>query len=260
MSILHITIPTWVTVPSEVGVELPYPFWNVGDQPMLFHWMDLAQECDIEEVILHVPEGIDATAWDERYLDRLSLWPVRFSMTSALPPSGEYGPDFSVVGIETLNLDGIQLECPGIWEMINHHWKMVTQRLETLWQKYVRLAPGIPVGRGSSVHRSATLVEPYWIGEGCQVGAGAVVGPYASLDRDCIVGDGATVTDSHLGSGTRIGPHARIKGFSIENGVVMNRHKELIHLSLDPLLVSGQTTFGSPEFNSVKHESCSTFS
>lgn len=259
MSILHITIPNWVTVPSGVGIDIPFPFWNVGDQPMLFHWMDLAQECDIEEVILHVPEGIDTSDWEQRYLDRIPLWPVRFSMTHALPPCHEYGSDYSVVGIETLNLEGIQLDCPGIWEMLDHHWKLVTERLEMLWRKYVRLAPGIPVGRGSSVHRSATLIEPYWLGEGCQVGAGAVVGPYVSLDRDCIIGEGAIVSHTHLGSGTRIGPHARIKGRSIENGVVFNRDKKLTHHSVDPLLVSGRTTYGSADSGKFNHQLCSTF-
>jgi hypothetical protein len=258
MSILHITIPTWVSLASDAGIEIPFPFWNVGDQPMLFHWMDLAQECDIEEVILHVPVGIDTVDWEVRYLDRLSLWPVRFSMTHEPPPSDEYGPEFTVVGIETLNLEGTQLQCPGIWELLEHHWKLVSDRLEMLWHKYVRLAPGIPVGRGSSVHRSATLIEPYWIGEGCQVGAGAVVGPYATLDRDCIIGDGAIVSHTHLGSGTRIGPHSIMKGRTIENGVVFNRAKKITHQSLDPLLVSGRTTFGISDQNQIRHQLSST--
>jgi len=254
MSILHITIPDWVTVASGAGVELPFPFWNVGDQPMLFHWMDLAQECDIEAVILHVPNGIDIADWQDRYLDRLSLWPIRFSMTHHRPPTEDSGPDFSAVSVETLNVGGEHLENPGIWDMLDHHWKLVTERLETLWQKYERLAPGLPVGRGSSVHRSATLVEPYWIGEGCEVGVGAVVGPYASLDRDCVVGAGAIVSHSHLGSGTRVGPHITIKGRSIENGVVWSRAKKLVHHSLDPLLVAGRCTVDLPGSRKARNE------
>jgi hypothetical protein len=258
MSILHITIPTWVSLPCDAGIEIPFPFWNVGDQPMLFHWMDLAQECDIEEVILHIPEGINTSEWEDQYLDRLSLWPVSFSLTYALPPSDEYGPEFSVVGVETLNLEGLKLACPDIWAMLEHHWKLVVERLDTLWQKYVRLAPGVAVGRGSSVHRSATLIEPYWIGEGCHVGAGAVVGPYASVDRDCIIGEGSTISHTHVGSGTRIGPHSSMKGRSIENGIVFNRDKKLIHQSLDPLLVSGRTTFGASDQGKIKQQLCST--
>lgn len=70
---------------------------------------------------------------------------------------------------------------------------------------------GVRIAPDAEVAPDAQIVGPVLIASGAQVGAGASVGPYAVLDRDARVESGATVRDSVLAPGTRIGERARLE-------------------------------------------------
>jgi NDP-sugar pyrophosphorylase family protein len=64
----------------------------------------------------------------------------------------------------------------------------------------------------ATVDEGATLVGPFYVGPGCSVAAGAVVGPQAVLTSGVRVEPGAQVLDSVLWEGTVVSEKARVEG------------------------------------------------
>jgi NDP-sugar pyrophosphorylase family protein len=83
---------------------------------------------------------------------------------------------------------------------------------------------------GGHVHRDARVDEgaelngPFFIGPGCHVHAGAVIGPDAVLTRDVTVEPGGRVRDSVVWDGTRIAEGATLDGALVGAGVAVGRH------------------------------------
>ena len=66
------------------------------------------------------------------------------------------------------------------------------------------------VAPGARVDRTARIEGPLFIDDGCVVNAGARIGPYSVLGRDCLVGEDADISGSILWPGTHVGPEARV--------------------------------------------------
>ena len=60
------------------------------------------------------------------------------------------------------------------------------------------------------IDRTARVEGPLFIDDGCVVDAGARIGPYSVLGRDCFVGEEADISGSILWPGTRVGPEAHL--------------------------------------------------
>jgi hypothetical protein len=71
------------------------------------------------------------------------------------------------------------------------------------------------VGEGVEIASSARVVGPTYIGERTIIRAGATIGPFASVERDCVVDCGATVQRSTVMPQTYLAA-----GVLIQNGVV----------------------------------------
>jgi hypothetical protein len=227
-------MPHWATQGAEYGITKPYAFWNVADQPMLYHWFDLAHESDYEKVIFHSP---DADQLKTLYFDRESFWPVKCQFTDNKPPAKKSGQDYSVVSVDSLHQTGIPLKTPDLWGMIDNHWKLVSDRLEILWLKHQQLAPGLAVGRHSTVHPSANLIAPYWIGNGCEIGENCTVGPFACIGDFTRLERGACLSSTHAGQGLVIGEDIVLNSHFAEEGKLFNRKKRIRHKSTDPLIL-----------------------
>jgi carbonic anhydrase/acetyltransferase-like protein (isoleucine patch superfamily) len=86
------------------------------------------------------------------------------------------------------------------------------------------------VGENVSLASSARVVGPSYIGDGTIVHAGTIIGPFASVERDCVVDCGTTVERSTILPRTYLAPgllirHALVDGDYLENlscGVVAN--------------------------------------
>lgn len=74
-----------------------------------------------------------------------------------------------------------------------------------------QLKPGVWVARNVSVHPTATLEAPVYLGPNSQVGQNAHVGPFAVLAEDCIVGAESCLSDALIGPGTYVGEALEIR-------------------------------------------------
>lgn len=71
------------------------------------------------------------------------------------------------------------------------------------------------VGEGVELAKSARVIGPTYIGERAIIRAGATIGPFASVERDCVIDCGATVERSTVMPQTYLAP-----GILIQDGVV----------------------------------------
>ncbi len=71
------------------------------------------------------------------------------------------------------------------------------------------------VGEGVELAESARVIGPTYIGERAIIRAGATIGPFASVERDCVIDCGTTVERSTVMPQTYLAP-----GILIQDGVV----------------------------------------
>jgi hypothetical protein len=74
-----------------------------------------------------------------------------------------------------------------------------------------QLKPGVWVARNVSVHPTAMLEAPVYLGPNTQVGQNAHVGPFAVLAEDCIVGAESCLSNALIGPGTYVGEALEIR-------------------------------------------------
>jgi hypothetical protein len=77
------------------------------------------------------------------------------------------------------------------------------------------------IGEGVKVATSARVIGPSYIGARTIVRAGATIGPFSSVERDCVVDCGTTVEQSTVLPDTYLAP-----GLLIRNGLVDGGHLE----------------------------------
>lgn len=79
---------------------------------------------------------------------------------------------------------------------------------------------------GAVVDRSAILEGPCLIGPNAQVHAGAYVGPYSVIGRDCIVGEQASVKRAILWPGAQLEPQAHARGCVLASNAVLGQNAQ----------------------------------
>ncbi|MEI6876011.1 MAG: hypothetical protein WCL50_12880 [Spirochaetota bacterium] len=99
-------------------------------------------------------------------------------------------------------------------------------------------SPGIRQSHHVRVHPSARLVPPVYIGDSAEVGAGAVVGPFASLERGSVVGRDTVVRRSVLLPWTIVGEGLTIEDFVVEGAAFFKPSMDASYVSGDPAISS----------------------
>ncbi len=91
----------------------------------------------------------------------------------------------------------------------------------------IRLRDNVLLGEGVQLPDLEQIEGPAFIGNFCQVDAGARIGPYTVLGPNVIVKEGATVVRSMVDSGSYIGRSARLEGTILGKGVDVRAHAVL---------------------------------
>lgn len=84
------------------------------------------------------------------------------------------------------------------------------------------------IGKGASLADSAKILGPTYIGDRTVVRAGAVIGPFASIEHDCTVDCGTTVEESTVLPCTYIAPGLLIRHALVDGGHLEDLHRGLI--------------------------------
>jgi NDP-sugar pyrophosphorylase family protein len=81
---------------------------------------------------------------------------------------------------------------------------------------------GICIGHGASIHPTARLLAPLFIGPNCRIGAGVVAGPGAVVGENCIVDDDTSIVNSMTTPGTYIGQGLELDGVVVDRNRLVN--------------------------------------
>jgi len=74
------------------------------------------------------------------------------------------------------------------------------------------------VAEGARFDSSARLIGPAYIGARCIIGAGATIGPFASIEHDCHVDCGTTVEQSTILPYTYLSPGLLVRNAQVDGG------------------------------------------
>ena len=121
---------------------------------------------------------------------------------------------------------------PGYWIDIGTPEKYLQVHRDILNRRLPVLLDGLPrangfVHRDARVSDAAVLDGPFYVGPGCDVAAGASIGPNAVLVADVRVEPGARVGDSVLWRGVLVGADCEVDGSLVGPGVRLGRSSVL---------------------------------
>lgn len=121
----------------------------------------------------------------------------------------------------------------GYWIDIGTHEKYRQVHRDILSGRFPVRLDGAPreggvVHPGARLDSGARLLAPFYIGPGCDVSAGAEIGPGTVLVGGVRLEKGARVADSVLWPGTSIGAEARIDGALLGGNVRVGRNAQVV--------------------------------
>lgn len=220
----RLACPDWGRLDTVWQRSQPYVLWPVGDQPLLYHWLDAAVDSGRKKVVLYVadrPEQVRAA------MAEATLWPLEHEVIAVADPLG-VAHDAVVSGLP----DDDKLEArpePG-WGLIAH-WHGVEQRWLACFAAAMADYPvPLAIGRRCEIHASVALNPPFWIGDNVSVGPNAVIGPGAVIGSGSVVAGFNQIERAHIGNGTYLGPHTSLQDAILEGAKLLNlRHKACVN-------------------------------
>ena len=81
---------------------------------------------------------------------------------------------------------------------------------------------GVWVARNATIHRTADLIPPVYVGENSHIRAGVRLGPHAIVASDCIVGNHTSIEDALVVSGSYVGEHLELNRVIVDGNVLLD--------------------------------------
>jgi hypothetical protein len=97
--------------------------------------------------------------------------------------------------------------------------------------------PGVWVARNVTVHATAKLKAPAFLGENSRIGPLVQVGPGASIGRDCLIERETFVSDSVVFGGSYVGEHLKLRGVVVDRSRLINPRWDVEIEGVDDLLL-----------------------
>jgi lipopolysaccharide/colanic/teichoic acid biosynthesis glycosyltransferase len=104
--------------------------------------------------------------------------------------------------LEVLNSDAEVVETPrpisvqSYEELLSSHRRVFDKEFSDLMHTGKETDEGIRLARNVSLHPTARLIAPVYVGENCRIGKGVKLGPNAAIGRDCVLDTRCTVENS----------------------------------------------------------------
>lgn len=82
--------------------------------------------------------------------------------------------------------------------------------------------PGIWLARNVSLHPTAELIAPVYIGENCRIGMGTQLGPDTVVGNNCVLDARCTATNSVIFSGSYVGEALELEDVIVDKNLLVN--------------------------------------
>ncbi len=158
--------------------------------------------------------------------------------------------------LESAKQAGAVEDCPTVLsfrteaDLITSQRTVLNKRFHGLLFYGREVQQGIWIGRNVSLHPTATLVPPVYLGENSRIGAGIRIGPNAVVVRNCILDRGTTVADSAILPGSYVGQALELDHVIVDRNRLVNVREGGQTIVRDDFILSGitQTSWRSALF------------
>ena len=100
---------------------------------------------------------------------------------------------------------------------------------------------GVWISRNVTLHPTANLIPPVYLGENCRIGAGIRIGPNVVIVRDCMLDSGTTVENSTILPGSYVGQALELDHVIVERNRLINVRAGAETIVRDDFILSGIT-------------------
>lgn len=223
MKVLRLRIPDCSDLKFELPEATPFALWEVVDQPLLFHWFDYAVDRRFEAVHVECPQRLEPLM--KRRLQDTTLWPVELSahVSSELLGLSDFMID---------HLPGMEPPSTVLFDEVGWfewHAALVKARLDYVWNSLIPKYPYLARGHRSTIHSTAVVAEPYWIGEGVRIEAGVELGPGACIGDHARIRVGGSVVNSSIAPGIDVPANTHFRNHTVTEEFIFNHHHKILH-------------------------------
>jgi len=241
-----LALPDWGELDTVWKNPMPFALWTVGEQALVFHWLDAAVDKDFDHIIFYVADRPSAV---REALDNAQMWPVTWEIKAVAEldpnnyetvvnrlPSGEKPIDF-------MPEDG--------WSLIKYWRALENEWLEIFYKETEKYGQLVAIGKHCEISSRAQLIPPYWVGDFVSIGPGSSVGPNVVIEDGCVLEGGNKLNNAHLGHHTYLGPEIDLDNASMFRNQLLNLKYNARVDNLEPFL-AGDVGSGVVTKNSNK--------
>jgi NDP-sugar pyrophosphorylase family protein len=124
----------------------------------------------------------------------------------------------------TTTEDWIDVSSPA--RLLDSQKKLLDKKLRGLLISGAERQPGIWVARNATIHPSAKLTAPIYVGTNTSISKGVKIGPYAVIGPDCIIDSNTVIDQALIFEGSYVG-----EGLEVHKAIVA--HNLLVNVRLD---------------------------
>ena len=107
-------------------------------------------------------------------------------------------------------------------DLLASHRRVMAQNGCELMLAGNEVEPGIWLSRNVSLHPTAELRTPVYIGENCRIARGARIGPGVAIGRNCVLGEKSTLEDTVVFPGSYVGDALELKDAIVDKNCLVN--------------------------------------
>jgi hypothetical protein len=212
----RLALPDWGRLDSVWQRRLPFALWQVGEQALLFHWLDAAVDQGSEKVLLYCSDRPS----DVRHaIEHATLWPIEIEVITVASISGLEVDDC----INHLPRTAAPTEDPTAgWGLIQHWHSLEQAWLQSFTEETKNYGIYAAIGRSCEIAADAQLNPPFWLGNHVSIGPGSIIGPGAVVEDGCIVAGKSRIERAHLAAHTYLGPETDLTDAIIHRNNLLN--------------------------------------
>ena len=117
---------------------------------------------------------------------------------------------------------GISIEVPkplnvrSYEELLSAHMAVLSKNFTGLLLNGKEVEDGVWLSRNVSLHPTAKITPPVYIGKNCKIGRGVNIGPYAVVGNNCVIDSQSIIADSIIFPGSYVGEALELRDVLID--------------------------------------------
>ncbi|MDQ8206914.1 hypothetical protein QEH52_05300 [Coraliomargarita sp. SDUM461003] len=244
----RLALPDWGRLDTVWERRLPFALWHVGEQALLFHWLDAAVDQGSEKVVLYIS---DRPSDVRKAVEKATLWPIEIEIVTV--PSIQ-GLDWDDCINHLPRTPALTTEPEAGWGLIKYWHQLEQDWLTTFTEETKSYGIYAAIGRSCEIASDAKLNPPFWLGNHVSIGPGSVIGPGAVVEDGCIVAGMSRLERAHLAAHTYLGPETDLVDSIIHRNNLLNMRHGAYVRGLEGFVASSlQSSGGKP--HQQKHAS-----